>query len=53
MITVLKDIGERNLAFHTTAPEKRVGGKYKGRFKIKEGFDQLPDDFMAALEYHS
>ncbi len=31
------------------APEKRIGGKYKGHFKIKEGFDELPDDFMAAF----
>jgi hypothetical protein len=30
-------------------PEKRIGGKYKGQFKIKEGFDELPDDFMAAF----
>ena len=29
--------------------EKRIGGKYKGQFKIKEGFDELPDDFMAAF----
>lgn len=33
----------------SSGPEKRVGGKYKGQFKIKEGFDELPDDFMAAF----
>jgi len=29
--------------------EKRVGGKYKGQFVIKDDFDKMPDDFMAAF----
>jgi len=31
------------------APQKRVGGKYKGQFVIKDDFDIMPEDFMAAF----
>lgn len=33
----------------TDISKKRVGGKYKGQFIIKEDFDQMPDDFMSAF----
>ena len=33
----------------STTSDKRIGGQYKGQFVIKEDFDQLPDDSMAAF----
>ena len=33
----------------STTFDKRIDGQYKGQFVIKEDFDQLPDDFVAAF----
>ena len=47
----LHELLDKEFAFETGEPlQKRVGGKYQGQFIIRDDFDHMPDEFMAAFK---